>query len=144
MEVTVVTPTAPDLIVQSPSVSYTALEPGQLFTAYATTKNQGTGTSDITAVRYYASTDATISTSDSELSSDPVGSLSAGATENDNSTIPAPTTDGTYWIGACVDLVSGETDTGNNCSTSVQIIVTDLSSNPVNIVPIIQLLLLDQ
>ena len=34
-----------------------------------------------------------------------------------------PATAGTYYYGACVDTVAGESDTTNNCSTSVQIVV---------------------
>ena len=33
-------------------------------------------------------------------------------------TLSAPTDAGTYYYGACVDAVAGESDTTNNCSTS--------------------------
>ena len=33
-------------------------------------------------------------------------------------------TSGTYWVGACVDEVGGETSTSNNCSSSVRVVVS--------------------
>ena len=33
--------------------------------------------------------------------------------------LTAPSTPGTYHYGACVDAVAGESDTANNCSSSV-------------------------
>ena len=38
--------------------------------------------------------------------------------------LTAPWTAGTYYYGACVDAVAGESDTTNNCSTSVQVEVS--------------------
>ena len=55
---------SPDLIVTSPSVSDNTLTTGQSFTLSATVRNQGTGSSAATTLRYYRSSDATISTSD--------------------------------------------------------------------------------
>ena len=37
--------------------------------------------------------------------------------------LTAPTTAGTYYYGACVDAVTGESDTADNCSSSVQVTV---------------------
>jgi len=37
----------------------------------------------------------------------------------------APSTPGTYYYGACVDAVTGETDTTNNCSASVPVTVSE-------------------
>ena len=38
-------------------------------------------------------------------------------------TLDAPATAGTYYYGACVDRVSGESDSRNNCSTAVTVTV---------------------
>jgi hypothetical protein len=124
VQVTVSTPTTPDLVVDSPSVSDSALVPDQPFTVSATVRNQGTGLSSSTTLRYYRSTDSTISTGDTQIGTDAVSSLSAGSTSPESATVAAPSSDGTYWIGACVDGVSGESSTSNNCSTGVEVMVS--------------------
>ena len=121
MQISVSNPTYPDLVVESPSVSDTTLTPSQSFTASATVKNKGNATSSSTTLRYYRSTDSTITTGDTQISTDSVVSLSPGGTSVESAAVSAPTTTGTYWIGACVDSVNGESSTGNNCSTGVQI-----------------------
>ena len=56
--------TSPDLVVQSPSVSDDSLGTGDSFTLSATVRNSGDGSSAATTLRYYRSTDSTISTGD--------------------------------------------------------------------------------
>ncbi|MCG8461915.1 MAG: trypsin-like serine protease, partial [Holophagales bacterium] len=104
---------APDLVVLSPSVSDTTLSPGQSFTASATVQNQGTGSSVSTTLRYYSSSNSTVSPSDTQLGTDPVVPLGSGQSSPESELVGAPTTPGTYWIGACVDAVSGEASTSN-------------------------------
>ena len=116
-----------DLIVESPSVSDDTLTPGQSFTLEAMVRNQGNGQSAATTLRYYQSTDATITTSDTSVGTDAVGSLSASGTSSESISLQAPNTPGTYYYGACVESVSGESDTENNCSSGVS--VTVASSN---------------
>ena len=101
------------------SVSDSTLTPGQTFTIYATAENQGTGTLLGTTLRYYRSTDATISTGDTQIGTDVVDSLPAGGASPENM-VSAPATDGTYYGGACVDAVSGESNTDNQCSSGEQ------------------------
>ena len=108
----------PDLVVQTPSVSDSSPNAGGSFTLSATVRNQGNGLSASTTLRYYRSPDATISTGDMEVGTDAVGTLAAGGTSSSVLTLTAPSTAGTYYYGACVDRVSGESDTGNNCSNS--------------------------
>ena len=109
---------APDLVVQTPSVSDSSPNTGETFTLSATVRNQGNSLSASTTLRYYRSPDATISTGDMEVGTDAVGTLAAGGTSSSVLTLTAPSTAGTYYYGACVDRVSGESDTGNNCSNS--------------------------
>ena len=52
----------PDLIVESPSVNDSTQTTGQSFTLGATVRNQGNASSASTTLRYYRSSDATIST----------------------------------------------------------------------------------
>ena len=115
---------APDLVVQSPSVSDSSPNAGEAFTLSATVYNQGNGQSASTTLRYYRSTDTTISTGDTEVGTDTVGSLSASGFDDVSIGLTAPSTAGTYYYGACVDSVSGESDTKNNCSSGVRVTVT--------------------
>ena len=119
---------SPDLIVDSPSVSDNALTSGQSFTLRATVRNQGTGTSASTTLRYYRSSNSTISRSDTEVGTDSVSGLSASGTSAESVSLNAPSSAGTYYYGACVDGVSGESDTGNNCSDGVTVTVSSSSS----------------
>ncbi len=114
-----------DLVVQSPTVSDSSPAAGASFTLNATVRNQGSASSGSTTLRYYSSSDSTISTSDTEVGTDQVGSLAASGTGTESIDLTAPSSAGTYHYGACVDAVSGESDTGNNCSDAVQVTVVD-------------------
>ena len=114
---------SPDLVVPSVSVSDSSLTPGQSFTLSATVRNQGPGRSAATTLRWYRSTDATISTQDTEVGTDAVGALGASAASPDSIRVTAPSSEGTWHYGACVAGVSGESDTGNNCSRGVRVTV---------------------
>ena len=113
----------PDLVVRSPSVSNSSPNAGQSFTLNATVRNQGNARSAATTLRYFRSADATISTGDTRVGTDPVSGLSAAGTSAESISLTAPSSAGTYYYGACVDSVSGEADTRNNCSAGVQVTV---------------------
>ena len=116
--------TSPDLTVGSPSVTDSAPDTGESITLSATVSNDGDGSSAATTLRYYRSTDATVTTSDTEVGTDAVGALAASATSSESIGLTAPATAGTYYYGACVDSVASESDTTNNCSGSVQVTVS--------------------
>ena len=118
---------SPDLIVESPSVSDNTLTTGQSFTLSATVRNLGMGSSAETTLRYYRSSNATISTSDTEVGTDSVSGLSASGTSAESISLNAPSSAGTYYYGACVESVSGESDTNNNCSDGVSVTVSSSS-----------------
>ncbi|MCE2438452.1 MAG: hypothetical protein J4F39_03385 [Candidatus Latescibacteria bacterium] len=113
----------PDLVVQSPSVSNNRVSAGATFTLGATVRNQGNGSSAATTLHYYRSSDATVSTSDTQVGTDAVSGLSAGDSSAESINLTAPSSSGTYYYGACVDAVSGESNTGNNCSPAVTLTV---------------------
>ena len=113
----------PDLVVQSASVSDSSLNAGQSFTLRATVRNSGTARSAATTLRYYRSSDATISTSDTAVGTDPVSALSASGTSAESISLAAPSSAGTHYYGACVNTVSGESNTRNNCSSAVRVTV---------------------
>ena len=111
----------PDLIISSRSVSDSTLTTRASFTLNATVRNQGTGTAATTKLIYYRSTDSTISSSDTEVGEDSVFNLAASATSSESILLFAPGSAGTYYYGACVDSVSTESDTSNNCSTGIRV-----------------------
>ena len=122
--------TNPDLTVGSPSVNDNSPTTEGAFTLSATARNAGDGAAAATTLRYYRSTDATITTSDTSVGTDAVGGLAAEATSSESIDLTAPSTAGTYYYGACVEAVAGESDTTNNCSTSVQVTVSEPSAGP--------------
>ena len=128
--VTVGAAPAPDLVVDAPTVTTSSPAAGASFTLRATVRNQGTGGSATTTLRYYRSTDATVSTSDTQVGTDPVSSLSASRTSSESISLSAPSSAGTYYYGACVESVSGETNTGNNCSPAITVTVPGTVTQP--------------
>ena len=114
---------APDLVVDTPTVSDSAPDAGVRFTLSATMRNQGNGPSAFTTLRYYRSTESTITTGDTEVGTDSVSRLDASESGNESISLTAPSTPGTYYYGACVDAVSDELDTTNNCSSAVTVTV---------------------
>ena len=124
---------SPDLIVASASVSDSTRTPGQSFTLKATVRNQGTGRSASTTLRYFRSTDATISTGDTEVGTDGVGALAVSGSSAESISLTAPSSEGTYFYGACVVSVAGESNTGNNCSSAVTVTVTDDGEDAVHL-----------
>ena len=114
-----------DLEVETPTVDDASPDTGATFTLSATVTNAGEGESAATTLRYYRSTDATITTSDTQAGTDPVGALAAAGTSDQSISLTAPSTAGTYYYGACVDAVTDESDTLNNCSTAVKVDVED-------------------
>ncbi len=122
--------THPDLEVGTPTVNDDSPETGGSFTLSATVSNTGDGEATATTLRYYRSTDSTITTSDTEMGTDDLGALSATGTSDQSINLTAPSTAGTYFYGACVDAVTGESDTSNNCSASVQVDVENSAPPP--------------
>ena len=124
VKVTVSPPPAPDLSVDTPTVDDSSLERGDSFTLSATVRNGGDASSASTTLRYYRSTDSTITSSDTSVGTGSVSGLSAGGSGDESIDLTAPSTAGTYYYGACVDSVSGESDTTNNCSSAVTVTVS--------------------
>ena len=115
----------PDLTVYEVSVTtslFGAL-PGALIHISATVLNSGDGDAAATTLRYYRSSDATITTSDTQEGTSTVAALSDSGSSAQSVDLPAPSTPGTYYYGACVDAVPGESDATNNCSGSVKVTV---------------------
>ena len=109
----------PDLTVSE--VWKVASTPEAPFVLLAEVRNDGDGASLPTTLRYYRSTDAAITTSDTPVGTVAVRWLPASATALRVETLTAPSTPATYYYGACVDAVANESDTTNNCSESVRV-----------------------
>ena len=115
----------PDLIVESPLVSNSTLTAGQSFTLRATVRNQGFARTAATAtLRYYRSTNTIISMRDTLVGTDLVGRLNGAETSAESISLQAPSTQGEYYYGACVDEVRDESNTDNNCSDAVRVVVS--------------------
>ena len=124
---------SPDLIVASVSVSESSLTTGESFTLHANVRNQGPREAPATTLRWYRSSDATITTRDTEVGTSQVGGLFASGAGAESISVTAPSSEGTYFYGACVESVAGEADTGNNCSIGVRVNVEEPDTTPVTI-----------
>ena len=120
----------PDLMVSAAAIGAGAPGAGTTFTLSVAVSNQGEGKSATATLRYYRSTDATITSSDTEVGKDTVAQLAAAESSSRSVQLTAPSSPGTYYYGACVDPVRDESDTTNNCSTSVQVTVPETEPGP--------------
>ena len=112
----------PDLVVAS-SVNDSTLAFEQPFTLRATVRNQGGGEPESAVLFYYSSTDATITSDDTQISADVV-SLETSNVVTKSLSLTAPEDAGTYYYGACVQGISSEQNTDNNCSDAVRVTVS--------------------
>ena len=98
------------------------------FTLGVNVENQGSGSSGSTTLRYYRSTDSAITSGDAEVGTDAVDGLAASGISRETIDLIAPPAPGTYYYGACVDAVSNESDTTNNCSGGIAFVVPGVTS----------------
>ncbi len=115
----------PDLTVASPAVRNDRRAAGAGFTFSATVHNAGRGNAAATTLRVYRSKDATVTASDKGVGAAAVTELPASESVDVTVELTAPSSAGTYYYGACVDAVDGESDTENNCSEAVPVIVSE-------------------
>ena len=125
--VTAATP-GPDLDITAIIVfsSPSGTPPGGTIGITVGVRNDGDELSAATTLRFYQSSDSTITTSDTQVGTKTLDVLSAGeSTSVSIADVTMPSTPGTYYYGACVDAVTGESDTTNNCGGSVPVEVTE-------------------
>ena len=124
---------------------------GQSFTFTSTVRNEGPAAAAATTVRYYRSGDATIDASDTQVATGSIGGLpgidglvlgpsfgpdrrrAAFAASRQAIRLNAPSSPGTYYFGACIDGVPGESNTDNNCSAGAYVRVVPSGADPFNI-----------
>ena len=112
---------SPDLVVTLSSNS-NLVDPNEYINLTATIRNQGDAdASNSTTLRYYLSRDATVSSDHQLLATDSVRSLSQGNSDTEDHGVRAPSNPGQYYYYVCVDSVTNEENTGNNCSNFILI-----------------------
>ncbi len=127
--VSVTAPSQADLdVYYTPSLSSSSVVKGGSVTIYYDVDNLGTGTAGSSTSGIYLSSDSTITTSDTLLTTDAVASIAANwwSSESASITIPSTLAAGTYYIGAIADYGNAvaESNETNNPSVGVAISVT--------------------
>ena len=122
-----VRPPPADMEVGRLSVSDSGPMADQYLALNVIVRNRGDGPSSPTTLRYYRSTDATVTADDAEVGRDHVSRLSASGSSAESVLTHAPSAPGTYHYGVCVDPAPRETNTANNCSNGVAVTVSPFS-----------------
>ena len=112
----------PDLVVESAAVSDTTLASGQDFTFSATVRNRGDQRSAAAALTYRQ---RRAGGSWAVVGTDGVRALSPAGSSVESIDLSAPSGAGAYDYEACVSTVAGESDTGNNCSGAIRVVVQE-------------------
>ncbi|MXX40873.1 MAG: hypothetical protein F4Z85_22915 [Gemmatimonadetes bacterium] len=119
----IVVPDAPDLVVESPLANPAHPTPQEKLNLLKAHNQKGKAPASPTTVHYYLSIDSTITTDDTEVGMGTVSELAAPSTTFKLIRLTAPSNPGTYYYGACVQPVSGESDIQNNCSSASEVVV---------------------
>ena len=115
--------------IESNGVEVRSLDPEQSFTMRFDVLNQGDAASTRNAsVRYFRSADSTITRNDTELTVEnritAVGPLDPSRSHQARISLNAVSS-GSYYYGACVGTVPGESNTQNNCATVLKVTVSE-------------------
>ncbi|MYB98809.1 MAG: hypothetical protein F4X60_09665 [Gemmatimonadetes bacterium] len=132
VQVTISSSGSPNLRFKGISPRNVTVSSGTTFTITDTLVNNGTGVSSSTTLRLFWSTDATISTSDTQFgTTSTVPPLDPSEERNATGNIRFTNTSGsavTVYVGFCVDVVDNETNENDNCSQSVRVVVLSSSN----------------
>ena len=125
-----VVPPAPDLVFTTVSPASATLTPGDSVTFTFGIRNRGTVGSGATTIRAMRSSNPIVSARDTELRSWSFSSLAPSQDRTFPLTISvsAGSAPGTIYIGMCVDPVTDESNTRNNCSDGARLTITGSSS----------------
>ena len=121
----------PDLVVESPRVSDSTPYVGETFDLEVTVRNQGPAYSASVSVFFLRSVDDVISRQDTDLGGVGMSAFapdgSVGSSRDVSKQMTAPSSAGTYYYGACVEMTEHteviESNTDNNCSSAVKVTV---------------------
>ena len=125
--------TAPDLVWVGVDRNAITVAPGSEGVVEFTVGNAGDAASSATNSRAHESSDPTITTSDRVASEAiAVEALAPGATATVRLriSVPAGAPTGSTYFGMCVDPVTGETNTANNCSSAVRLTISASNRAP--------------
>ena len=118
---------SPDLVA-SVSPDSVAVAPGGSFDYAVAVRNQGDAAAPATRVRTFVSVDSVVTTSDEMVGrASRVPALGPGDSVRGTAsmTVSSSASLGTVvWLGECVDPVEGESDTGNNCSAALKLVIS--------------------
>lgn len=124
-EVTVRLRPRPDLVVEITRDSFD-IAPQESFILNSVVRNRGTR--DVpsgTTVRFFLSSDETVGTDDSEIATASAGALPQSGRQTVSVRLTSRPDVGVYHYGACVDTVDDESDTDNNCSGALTVVVDE-------------------
>ena len=115
----------PDLVVDFAEAGTVKLMPGEPVLLAAEVRNRGNGASEQSSLRLYRSANRVISAADVREGSEGVDALDALTSSDHFARFDGFAQAGNYYIGGCVRPVDGESDSDNNCSSAVPVIVSD-------------------
>jgi hypothetical protein len=108
-------PLAPDLVTSEVICDLSPISVGEPFAINFTLMNAGNAPADATQAYTMLSFDEVITLQDSILDVEDIGALGVGEHIDIEKEVSAPDEPGNYWIGACAEVVPGETISTNNC-----------------------------
>ena len=122
--VTVTVSAPPDLTVSLYRLRQATFAPGERFTLDAIVRNEGTGGAAATQLRVYEDIDDRLGR-EQLITRHTVSAISAGNSSTESIPLTAPPDAGLYYYRVCVDTVTGETETDDNCSNRISIEVLE-------------------
>ncbi len=116
----------PDLNIPLTSLNAPSVSQGSSVNIHVQIANSGDGGSPSTMVRFYRSTNAIISTFDTEIGLTSITPLVPGQTINRNFSAVMNVA-GNFYLGACVEATTYEDNTSNLCSTGqfIEVVAVD-------------------
>ena len=120
---------SPDLAVESPTASVREVAPRGQFVLRATVRNRGNARSPAGTIGYYRGRGSTRTL----LSEQSLPALAPSGSRDAELRVNAEATAGTYTYNICVASVAGESNTSNNCSSSVSVVVQERSGSGVTV-----------
>lgn len=120
---------SPDLAVESPTASVREVAPRGQIVLRATVRNRGNARSPASTIGYYRGRGSTRTL----LSEQSLPSLAPSDSRNAELRVNAEAAAGTYTYNICVASVAGESNTSNNCSSSVSVVVQERSGSGVTV-----------
>ena len=115
----------PDLVVEFLDEGNLELMPNEPLLPSARVRNRGNGSSELTALRLFQSENRVISTADMRAGTELVDPIEALTSSLHFVRFTGFAQSGSYYVGGCVRPVEGESNTDNNCSAALRVVVSD-------------------